>query len=82
MFSLIYSKEFFTFRRFSGKATLSTNTRIESIMNRLGIKDRLISQSNTPEEVLTRNLDVSAVQQRVADFRASSLKFLTHALEA
>ena len=40
IFSLIFGRKFFTFRRFSGNATLSTNTRIESLAEMLGIKPR------------------------------------------
>ena len=82
MFSLIYSKEFFTFRRFRSNTSSSTNTRIESIAARLGIQDRLVNETDAPDSLLSRKLDVQALQQRLADFRDSSLAFLTHALEA
>ena len=82
MFSLIYGKDFFTFRRFSGKWTLSTNTRIDSIAEKLSIQSRLVSETDTPEAMLSRDYDAQAVQERLRDFRASSLEFLKHSLEA
>ena len=82
MFSVNYSKQFFTFRRFSGNSTMSTNTRIESLAERLGIHSRLVSETDSPEDLLARKFDSDALAQRAADFRASSLAFLAHALEA
>ncbi len=82
IFSLIYGRRFFTFRRFSGNETLSTNTRIESLAERLGINDRLAGENDTVDEMLSRDFDVHAVNERVQDFRTSSLKFLRDSLEA
>lgn len=82
MFSLNYGKKFFIFRRFSGKWTLSTNTRIESIADHLGIADRLFSENDTVDEMMKSDFDSQAVNQRLEDFRESSLKFLCNALEA
>ena len=44
VFSLIYSKQFFTFMRFSDKATLSTNSRITTLLKCIGVEDRLVCQ--------------------------------------
>ena len=82
MFSLTYGKPFFTFRRFTGKSTLSTNTRIDSIAERLAITSRLVSKNDTPDSVMAREFDAGTVQGRLQDFRASSLKFLRESLEA
>ena len=82
MFSLIFGKKFFTFRRFPGKETLSTNTRIESAAENFGIKSRLASENDTVDSMLARELDFQSVQKRIHDFRESSLKFLRESLEA
>ena len=81
MFSLNYNKPFFTFRRFSGKASNSTNTRIESLANRLGIHSRLVSESDSPDDLLART-HAPDIAQSLSDFRDSSLAFLANALEA
>ena len=82
MFSLIYGKKFLTFRRFSENQTLSTNTRIESIASHLGITSRLVSQNESPSEILAREFDSHSVQEKLQAFRESSLKFLRESLEA
>ena len=39
VFSIIYQRTFFTFMRFSEKATLSTNSRIDTLLGKMGLKD-------------------------------------------
>ncbi len=82
IFSLIFSRKFFTFRRFSGKATLSTNTRIESLSEILGINDRLAGENDSVDSMLARDFDSHSVQEKLQAFRESSLKFLRESLEA
>ena len=85
IFSLIYGKKSFLFRRFSGKWTLSTNTRLESIAERMQIQYRLVDVNDRVNDVLERinaNFDAEILNQRVNDFRKSSLEFLINALEA
>lgn len=85
IFSLIYGKKSFMFRRFQGKWTLSTNTRLESIAERMKIQDRLVSIDDDVNETLERikrNFDSDSLSMRVNEFRESSLEFLTNALEA
>ena len=75
VFSIIFSKNFFTFKRFNKKASLSTNTRLTSLLNRLGLNERLY----TGEESVDSNLDVSnydQVQRNLQAFRADSFEYL------
>ena len=81
-FSTIYGKKFFTFRRFSGKWTLSTNTRFDSIAERLGIESRLVNESDSVDEMLSRKFEAEEILKRLEDFRDNSLKWLINSLEA
>lgn len=75
VFSIIFSKNFFTFKRFNRKASLSTNTRLTSLLNRLGLNERLF----TGEESVDGNLNVcnyEQVQQNLKAFRADSFNYL------
>lgn len=75
VFSIIFSKNFFTFKRFNKKASLSTNTRLTSLLNRLGLNERLF----TGEESVDDSLDVcnyEQVHQSLKAFRADSFEYL------
>lgn len=82
VFSIIYKRDFFTFKRFSDKATLSTNSRIDTLLRRMGVQDRLVKERYTAKDMLSRKIDQNAVQSRLAAFREESLKYLIGALEA
>ena len=75
VFSIIFSRNFFTFKRFNKKASLSTNTRLTSLLNRLGLNERLY----TGEESVDGSLDgcnYEKVQQNLKAFRADSFSYL------
>ena len=63
VFSVIYSKPFFTFKRFSEKATLSTNTRIYSLLEKLNLQDRLMTEKYNLEDNVLKQIDFNAVHK-------------------
>lgn len=69
VFSIIYSRNFFTFKRFNKKASLSTNTRITSLLTRVGLMYRLVE--NVKERPDNIN-DWRKIQECVSDFRNAS----------
>lgn len=81
VFSLIYEKRFFTFMRFSDKATLSTNSRISTLLKRVGVEDRLVTKFSNIDEMLTNEINTDAIQERLSVFREQSLEYLKQALE-
>ena len=81
VFSLIYSKQFFTFMRFSDKATLSTNSRITTLLKCIGVEDRLVCQKTDLESLLNSKMDIDEIQSRISKFRSASLHYLKNALE-
>ena len=79
VFSILYSRTFYTFKRFNKKASLSTNTRITSLLGKLGLMDRLVSDMNIcPDD----SLDWQDIQERVSEFRKSSSEYLINAINA
>ena len=82
VFSIIYKRDFFTFKRFSDKATLSTNSRIDTLLGRMELQDRLVKEGYIAKDMLSRKIDQNAVQGRLAAFREESLNYLIGALEA
>lgn len=80
-FSIQYEKTFFTFRRFSNKNKQSTNSRLDTLFNMTGIKDRLIVGNENIKEILTIKTDYSIVRERLKQKIEESYKYLTAALK-
>lgn len=80
VFSIIFHKNFLTFKRFNKKASLSTNTRIFSLLNRLNLKDRLFTaQEKIDQDFEIHNYD--KIQEELSVFRGSSIDYLVNAIE-
>ena len=77
VFSIIYSRNFFTFKRFNKKASLSTNTRITSLLTRVGLMYRLVE--NVKERPDNIN-DWRKIQECVSDFRNASGSWLIESI--
>lgn len=69
VFSILYSRNFFTFKRFNKKASLSTNTRITSLLTRIGLMDRLVVNLDKRPDNIN---DWRKIQECVSDFRNAS----------
>ena len=81
VFSLIFEKKFFTFMRFSDTDTLSTNSRISTLLNLTGCEDRLVSNNVDVYEMLSRRMNNKCIQDNLNEFRRDSLEYLKRSLE-
>lgn len=81
VFSIINHKRFFSFRRFVQKTTMSTNSRIDSLLNVLGLDQRIINTESDFKVQLRENIDFSLVDITLENFRKKSMSFLLNALE-
>ena len=79
VFSIIYSRNFFTFMRFKKTASLSTNTRIESLLNTFGLTNRLFEGDASIDVDLSID-NWAEIQQRVSALREESLKYLLNSI--
>ena len=77
VFSIIYSRNFFTFKRFNKKASLSTNTRITSLLTRIGLMDRLVENLDKRPDNIN---DWRKIQECVSDFRNASGSWLIESI--
>lgn len=79
VFSVLHHKPFFSFRRFVEKTTMSTNSRLDSLLEILELKNRII----TTEMEFARaqeEIDYSSVDEKLDAFRMDSFAFLKKAL--
>ena len=77
VFSIIYSRNFFTFKRFNKKASLSTNTRITSLLTRVSLIDRLVVNLDKRPDNIN---DWRKIQECVSDFRNASGSWLIESI--
>lgn len=80
VFSIIFSKNFFTFKRFNKKTSLSTNTRLTSLLNYFDLNDRLFTGLESVEEKIeVKNYYI--VQEKLRLFREESIRYLMTSIE-
>lgn len=78
MFSLIYQKQFVVIAN-----TFGRNTRLESIMKKLGLTDRLYTSFDQlfVEKPWYKKIDYDIITPRIKNLRSESLDFLKYALK-
>ncbi len=80
VFSLINDVKFFTFRRYNSKSKFSTNSRIDSLLDIAGLKDRLIYGTEDVKLELAKQINFDDVNLKIEKFREDSKNFLKNAL--
>ena len=81
VFSILYKRNFFTFRRFSDKNKQSTNSRLDTLFHITGITGRLVSGDEDITEVISRKTDFETAHRKLAEIRKNSYDYLTNALK-
>ena len=80
-FSVINEKQFFIYYRKRDDAKMSRNSRIDNVLEKWGLKDRLIVDKTLDwEKVQISQIDYSIVTPLVLKERDKALEFLTNAL--
>jgi len=79
--SIIHRKNIFTFNRFRENISISTNTRIDTLYEITGLKQRHIKAAQTPvENVIDMNIDYDDALARIGKLRNESWDYLKNAL--
>lgn len=82
VFSILFNKEFFDFRRYNNKSVISTNSRIDSLLDVAGIdKSRICTGNEDAEEVLKNKINYDEVNEKIDKFREESKEWLLNSLE-
>lgn len=82
MFSIYYSKCFFTFSRYAEGKKNSTNSRIVSILNLMQLSDRIITGTENAEECLRRRIEWGYVQETLNKFRNESYAWFVSSIKS
>ena len=81
VFSLLFHKKFFTFRRFGEKHSASTNSRLDSLLEPLSLADRIIEGDNiSAENMICREIDYIETDRRLEGLRDFSGRWLKAAM--
>ena len=81
VFSILYRKQFLTFRRFNRDTIQSTNSRLDSLFNLVGIDNRFVNPDDDVKKYLNIDTDYDLVHERLAKVREQSYIYLKKSLE-
>ncbi len=75
------NKSFYAFRRFGQATSQSTNGRVEDLLTKLSLEDRMISGAENPCDI-RQEIDYTEVMRKLDVWRTESMDYLTTALHA
>lgn len=81
LFSMLYKKEFFTFKRYTRKTKSSTNSRLDTLFNLAGVKGRVLNGDEDIQKCLDMNIDYEKVHKNLQMIREESYQYLITALK-
>lgn len=81
IFSLLFNKNFFSFKRHSTSSKYSTNSRIESILTKLELNGRLICGDENFDELKANQIDFNKVNFLLEKLRSESREFFIQSVE-
>lgn len=80
IFSILYKKDFVTFKRFRDGGEKDQNARIANLFSKLGISDYFIGEDSVDRVKLLSSPDYNEVESRLTVFRGDSIQFLQDAI--
>lgn len=81
VFSALFGKPFFSFRRYGKDNKVSTNSRLYSLLDTFGVPDRLLKGTENIDECLRMETDFGTVHKNIEVLREKSIKMLGSALQ-
>lgn len=81
IFSTLYKKTFFTFKRYKSTSKFSTNNRLDNLLGILGLEERFLEGTENIEECLKMKIDFLDVLNRISNIREESYLYLKQSLE-
>lgn len=81
VFSILYKRQFFTFRRYNRNTKQSTNSRLDTLFNMAGITGRLLTGEENIVDCLKIETDFESVHKKLEGIRQKSYEYLLTALK-
>lgn len=80
VFSVIFGKKFFTFNRFHSGSSISTNSRIDTLLSMLSLEERRKTGEEEIRKCMAQEIDYDSVYKKLDRRRKESIVFLKNAL--
>ncbi len=80
VFSILFHKKFYSFRRYKGNTRQSTNSRLDTLFSMTGIENRLLSGYEDINSVINLDIDYVEVDKKVAILKEKSKEYLFKAV--
>lgn len=80
LFSILYHKDFFAFRRYTQNTEQSTNSRLDTLFAETGIFRQILTGYEELDAITRVNIDYAAVDKKVEKYRRSSMQYLENSL--
>lgn len=80
VFSILYKKEFFDFKRYTQNTNQSTNSRLDTLFDLTGIRGRMLDGNENIQDCLNMKLDYEEVHKKLAAVREKSYIYLEKSL--
>lgn len=81
VFSILYKKDFFTFRRYARQTKQSTNSRLDTLFKLAGITGKVKNGDENINECIKETVDYEEVHKNLEKIRKESYDYLKKALE-
>lgn len=81
VFSMLYKRKFFTFRRYKRKTRSSTNSRLDTLFHLSGVSGQIFAGDEDIKQCLQIKIDYETVHRNLAVIRAQSYEYLSAALK-
>ena len=81
VFSILYNRQFFTFRRYNRNTKQSTNSRLDTLFHMAGITGRLLMGEENIADCLKIETDSESVHKKLEEIRQKSYEYLRAALK-
>lgn len=81
VFSILYKRQFYTFRRYNRNTKQSTNSRLDTLFEMVGVVGRLLSGEENISSCLEIETDFEDVHKKIEGIRRKSYEYLVAALK-
>ena len=81
VFSILYKRQFFTFRRYNRNTKQSTNSRLDTLFHLTGISGRLLDGNEKIQDCLKIDTNFESVHEKLELVREKSYDYLKKALK-
>ena len=81
VFSVLYRRQFFTFYRYTRNTKQSTNSRLDTFFNVVGISDRIMNGDEDIKKCISLEIDFDDIHKKLEDVRKKSYDYLQAAIK-